>query len=144
MPEYCSTDNIKNRLTTAGVEFAANRDGGGAASSTEIAAYITSGIQEAGTKIDAALVGQALPSSARAQTAAGTVDYLKFLCVDLASFYAATKGGDDAPESIKAAFDRAWGELENIRRRFQIVPGLTYDIPVNGSQSRGVLVRNVY
>lgn len=143
MAEYCEFTDIEKRLTPAGAQFVSNRNGGGAASPEEVGMFITTSIQEAGGMIDMALMGQCSPANARAQTAAGSVPRLKFLCVDLAAKLAVDKGGEDSPESIQSAFDRAIETLDKISRRYQIVPGLTYDQPINGGGSVGMMFVNV-
>ena len=128
MPEYLSTTDVQNRLTAAGVQFVADRDGDGVVSPAEVEAYLVSAIEYAGNLVDAALTQFVEPALARA---AGN-GWLRDRALDIAACRAAGQGGDSVPARMQADFDFALQELERIRNGAR-VPGLVYPTPPRGN-----------
>ena len=103
----------------AGLEWAANRDGGDDLTSAEVTRYVTPAILRADTEIDAAI--QLFYDT---PTARGNA-WLKYLAVDLASVEAITNGGRQAPDNFVADAKRAREMLALVRTGQQLIPGLT-------------------
>jgi hypothetical protein len=122
MPEYCTAQQVENRLKAAGYLNVADEDDDGALSVNELAANITTGIEWAGGKIDYFVVNRAPPydpSSLRA----GPNFWCSQRAVDLAAWYAVTNGGRDAPDSLQSARDEALDELKGVKDDADIIPG---------------------
>ncbi len=125
MTEYCTPDQVRQRLTTAGTEFFADDNDDGQVSATELADNITTAIQWAGWKIDEVLEN----TGCRSDQARGAGNgYLQNIAIDLAAYRASTNGGGDEIASLKTAFDDAKESLKQIRGGSKI-PGLTFPYP---------------
>jgi phage gp36-like protein len=141
MHDYCSTSDIQQRLTEAGVKNLADRNRDGSLSGTETTSSLTTAIGWAGTEIDAALT-ELMPIS----TARGAAnDWLKQRAVDLASFRACSQGGRSVPESLRLDYERSLQLLEEVRTGSRMIPGLTYQLPYDSPAStmRAPRVTNV-
>lgn len=123
MPSYCVFADLQSRLTVAGMEWAANRDGGDTLTSDEVDQYVTPAIMRADSEIDAAIQLYYETSAARGNA------WLKFLAVDLASVEAITNGGRQAPENYVADCKRAREELRRVSIGQLRIPGLARRIP---------------
>lgn len=123
MSEYCSATDIQNRLTANGYLNLGDRDDDGTVDASELAAYITSGIEWAGSEIDYALINHQPPYDLAAARASGNV-FLRSRAIDLAAWQVATNGGRDVPDSFQSAYDRAVAMLDKIREDGEEVPGL--------------------
>lgn len=139
MAEYCSSQDVQNRLTEAGVIYAADRDGDGAVSPGELAAHVTSAIQYAGNLVDAALAAYLLPGNARGQGNA----WLRDRCIDLACARVCSNGGDEVPKRIAAAARSAQKWLDEVRDGDTRVPGLSIPPPYNSDRRTRGLPRAV-
>lgn len=124
MAEYCSASDVQNRLTSAGYINVADRDNDGTVEADEIAAYVTSAIEWAGSEIDYALINHQPAYSLTVARASGNV-FLRSRAIDLAAWQVCTNGGRDVPDSFQAAYDRAIEMLDGIRERGEEVPGLS-------------------
>lgn len=131
MTEYCESTDVQNRLTAIGYKFVADRDQDGTVSSAELASYITSAIDWAGSVLDDALADQIEPADARSQ--GSTI--LKHLCVDLACYRATGHGGRKPPESIEDAYDDAMERVDRISEGRKVAD-LTYPRTRGGHESR--------
>lgn len=123
MPEYCTAIDVQHRLTANGYLLLGDQDGDGVVNASEVAAYITSAIEWAGSEIDYALINHDPPYSLATARASGNV-FLRSRAVDLAAWQIATNGGRDVPDSFQRAFDRAGEMLEGILTKGNEVPGL--------------------
>lgn len=133
MAEYCTVEQLIDRLTEAGAEFVADLDHDGELSDAEKSTYLLTAIQYAGNLIDAAVTRCIPLSTARNSGNA----WLRDRCLDLAAARAAGHGGRTVPEQLDA--DRLHAEqqldaVENGRR----VPGLVYPEPGLTSRSSRV------
>lgn len=109
MSEYCTAQDIKNRLTPLGYKFAVDRDGDGAVNAIDLLS-VTDAIAQAGTEIDEAITAKRLITSTDARAQGSTI--LKFLAVDLASHRVAGDGGRKVPQSLQDSYDRATERLD--------------------------------
>lgn len=132
MSEYCSKDDLRNRLTTNGILWAADRENGGdgSISAAESARYLDSSIQYGGNIVDGYICAQVIPGTARGQAN----QWLRDRCVDVAAYYAAGIGGRDIPSSLKMSYDFTMAELLRIKDGDQI-PGYAYPGPANAQAS---------
>lgn len=142
MSEYCTNQQVIDRLTEAGVKHLADRDRSGRVSTAEATATIGTAVTKAGNAIDFAIVSFCPPATARAQASAGTVGWLTDRAVEIACYEACTIGGASAPESVQSAFDRATLQLLDVRRDQGVVPGLVIPPPHNSCGHAGVRVVN--
>jgi phage gp36-like protein len=132
MTEYCSDEDIRKRLTTAGRKFLADRNRSGTVDAAEITDTITEGIQEAGSIIDTHLCRRYGNTAAiRGQQN----DTLKRLAIHLAVFHIVSTGGrDNMPGPLQDARDKAIETLEQIAGNNVDVPGLVSNVPTYGPQ----------
>ncbi len=128
MAEYCSTDNLRDRLTTNGIKWAADRENGGDGSvdSTEKSRYLDSSIAYAGNIVDGYICNQVAVGTARDSGNA----WLRDRCLDIAAYRACGVGGRDTPGTIERDYKFTMTELERIKGGDQI-PGYPYPGPVN-------------
>lgn len=118
MAEYCSADDIKNRLTPLGYKFAVDRDGDGAVNAVELT-RVTQAIEHAGTVIDEAVTARELITASDAREQGSNT--LKHLAVDLAAYRVAGHGGRKIPQSLKDAYEDAMERLDRIREGLAVV-----------------------
>lgn len=123
MPEYCTPEDVRNRLTANGYLNVGDLDGDGLVNADELAASISSAIEGAGAEIDYALINHQPPYPLAVARASGNI-FLRTRAVDLAAWLVTTNGGRDVPSSFESAFQRAIEMLEGIRDRGHEVPGL--------------------
>lgn len=117
---YCESSDLSKRLTANGLIRVADRDDfDDAVSSTELANYITTAIEQVGTEIDAAIQLKYETATARGNA------WLKHVAVDLASVRAIENGGREAPAGLLEARDRARKQLDRIERGDLTIPGLS-------------------
>lgn len=121
MAEYCSYDDVRKRLTNAGVAYVADRDQDGLVDTTEQAEHVTTSIQFAGRQIDYAICDQTETSTARASGNG----FLKDLAIDLAAERCCGIGGGEIPAAMQAAADYARVVLGEVKRGRRI-PDYTY------------------
>ena len=124
MPSYCEFSDLQSRLTVAGLEWAANRDGGDDLTSAEVTRYVTPAILRADSEIDAAIQLYYETTGARGHA------WLKYIAVDLASVEAITNGGRQAPDNFVADAKRARDTLALVANGKQRIPGLARRIPM--------------
>lgn len=137
MTEYTTQAAVKKRATANGWKYLADRDHDGVVSTNE-SAEVDAAIQWAGRRIDYALAPAIEPADARGQGNG----HLSDIAVDLATHRLFTNGGDDAPQSIVAAFEAAEEQLRRIKGG-EAVPGLTIVPPYN-SPTTGRRVPRAY
>ena len=123
MSEYCTPEDVRNRLTANGYLNVGDLDGDGLVNADELAASISSAIEGAGAEIDYALINHQPPYPLVVARASGNI-FLRTRAVDLAAWLVTTNGGRDVPSSFESAFQRAIEMLEGIRDRGHEVPGL--------------------
>ena len=128
MPEYCSTDDLHNRLTQVGLNYVADRDGDGEMSDVEEGDFITPAIQYAGNIIDGYLAGQVEVGAARGSGNA----WLRDRAIDIAVYQAAICGGGQATKSIEDLKDFSLSQLQRVTEGMRI-PGYAYPSPVNSA-----------
>ena len=121
--EYCTETDVRNRLTANGYLNLGDRDGDGSVDAGEIAAYITSAIEWAGSEIDYALINHQPPYVLATARSSGNV-FLRSRAVDLAAWQVASHGGRDVPDPFQSAYERAADMLDGIREKGAEVPGL--------------------
>lgn len=121
MAEYCSATDVTNRVTDAGVEYCADRDGDGQVGADEITAYVTPAIAYAGREIDFAVCDQFPPATARAQGNG----FLKDIAIDLAVERLCSTGTGGIPDSVAAAAERSRALLKQIKMGARI-PDFVY------------------
>jgi hypothetical protein len=121
--EYVTAARIKKRATRAGWSYATDRDHDGRQDATE-QAEVDEAIAWAGRKIDYALAPKIEPADARGQQN----EHLADIACDLCLYRLFTNGGDDAPQSVKDAFDKAEEQLKSIKGG-EAVPGLSVLFP---------------
>lgn len=124
MADYCSIQNIKDRLTEAGYKYVGARNGNGTVTTAEQLSYIQSGISYAGNLIDEAVHAFIIPASARGS---GN-QWLQDRAVDIAIWYATSIGGRKPPETFVDAYKDALERLEKVKGGDR-VPGLIYPPP---------------
>lgn len=139
MAEYCTAQDVQNRLTESGLIYAADRDGDGAVSPGEMTAHVTSAIQYAGNLIDAAIASYLLPANARGQGNS----WLRDRCVDIACARVTSNGGDEVPERIGTDAEKSMDMLDEVRSGDLHVPGLTIPPPYNSDRRTRGLPRAV-
>lgn len=126
--EYCNSEDVRKRLSTAGYKFAADRDRSGVVSTTEIADTITPAIEYAGNLIDACVLRVGCqPAAARGS---GN-QWLRDRAIDLAAYRVSTTGGRGIIQTLKDDADAAMSMIQ----RTQVVPGLQYQYPQSAPQS---------
>lgn len=118
MSSYCEFSDLQSRLTVAGLEWAANRDGGDTLTSDEVTRYVTPAILRADTEIDAAIQQYYDLTLARGNA------WLKYIAIDLACVEAITNGGRTAPDNYVASAKRARDTLKLVTTGQQRIPGL--------------------
>jgi hypothetical protein len=123
MPEYCTPEDVRHRLTANGYLNVGDLDGDGLVDGDEVAASITSAIEWAGAEIDYALINHRPPYSLEVARASGNI-FLRSRAIDCAAWQVTTNGGRDVPTSFQSAYERAVEMLEAIRERGNEVPGL--------------------
>lgn len=130
MSEYCTDDDVRKRMTTAGRKFLADRNRDGSVSSDEVADLITENIGIAGRAIDAHLVRRyGNVNSIRGQQ----IGWLRDLCIHIAVWGIASTGGRESmPTALQDSYDKAIESLEAIRDNQMDVPGLISTLPVYG------------
>lgn len=130
MAEYCTDDDVRKRLTTAGRKWLADRDRSGTVSADEITDTINENIGIAGREIDAHLFRRyGNVASIRGQQ----IGWLRDLCIHIAVWHIMSVGGRDTmPGTIEAAYEKAIESLESIRDGQMDVPGLVSNTPTNG------------
>ncbi len=139
MSEYCTDDDVRKRLTTAGRKFLADRNRNGTVSDAEIADTITEGIQIAGRTIDAHLVRRYGNVNA---IRAAQIGWLRDLCIHLAVWHIVSTGGRESmPTPLQVAYDKAIESLESIRDGQMDVPGLVAESTVNAPNQSSKIVR---
>lgn len=137
MPEYCTTEDVRNRLTANGYINVGDLDGDGAVSGAEVAASITSAIEWAGAEIDYALINHQPPYSLAVARASGNI-FLRSRAIDCASWQITTNGGRDVPGSFQQAYERAVEMLEGIREQGNEVPGLNNGTTIWQENGHGI------
>lgn len=129
MAEYCSYDDVRRRMTQAGVEYVADRDMSGGVSANEKADNITPAIQRASREIDFAICDQIETAAARSQSNG----FLKDIAVNLAVVECCTIGGGTPPDSFVIAMEYSRACLKEIRNGRR-VPDLLYPSQPSGTQ----------
>jgi hypothetical protein len=127
MPEYCSDDDIRKRLTTVGYAWAADRDRTGVPSKQNIADYITPSIVKAGNIIDFYICSQVTPATARTST---PNPWLKDRCIDIAAREVILIGGGDVPPMLDVLYQETLALLAEVRAG-ALIPNFTYPAPQN-------------
>ena len=94
MTEYCTPEDVRNRLTANGYLNVSDLDGDGLVDTDEIAASITSAIEWAGAEIDYALINHQPPYSLPVARASGNI-FLRSRAIDCAAWQVTTHGGRD-------------------------------------------------
>ena len=151
MTEYITSDNVRQRLTTVGYEYVADRDmSGSGVTSAEESDYITPAIQWAGAIVDQAIVEFVETAMARA----ANNQWLKDRCLDLAVCRALQVGARNVPESIQQQYQFAmlllFGGTSpdglDIRgvQQSQRVPGLMVPRPDSGQRVRFPRTRRLW
>lgn len=124
MTEYCTPDDVRKRLTTAGYHFAADLDKSGSVSTAETGDTITPAIEYAGNLIDAcALRAGCHIDDARAAANA----WFRDRAIDIAAYRVSTTGGRGTIACLKDDHDSAKKKLDEITK----VPGLTFSYGQN-------------
>ena len=126
MTSYCTVDDIRHRLTEAGYNWVADRDGDGAVGGEEESNVITTGITFADAQIGAAFSGRYVVGSGT------TSSLLKFIAIDVAACRAAESGGRGVPESLRMACEKAMRDLDDIKDGVISIPEATPEIGVDG------------
>lgn len=122
MTEYCSAEDVRKRLTTAGYKFFADLDSTGTVDSTETGDTITPAIVYAGNLIDACVLrGGCQIADARGANNA----WLKDRAIDIAAYRVSTTGGGGSLDVLEKDNDAA---VKMLRETAQ-VPGLNYNYP---------------
>lgn len=137
MPEYCTAEDVRNRLTANGYLNVGDLDGDGTVESDEIAASITSAIEWAGAEIDYALINHQPPYSLAVARASNNI-FLRSRAIDCAAWQVTTNGGRDVPNSFQSAYERAVEMLEGIRERGNEVPGLNNGTSIWNANGRDI------
>jgi hypothetical protein len=116
---YCTREDVIDRVSGAGLVYAADDDGDGVAGSLELLALDRS-IEAASAEIDLAVAPFASIESATSNI------WLKHRAVDLASERIAARKGQVVPTSLLEAARRSRQWLDEVRRGDRRVPGLAY------------------
>lgn len=130
MSDYCTSTDVRDRLTAAGFRFSVDRDRDDEESASEVASYVTTAIVYAGNIIDAALTPTIPPADARAQSNA----WLKDRAIDIAVYRVATHGGRKCPQHLRSDYERTIDWITKIEDGDLSVPGLTYPQAINGDR----------
>lgn len=128
MTEYCTPDDVRKRLTTAGFKFAADKDRSGSVSATEQADTITPAIVYAGNLIDACVLkaGCLIADGRGSQNA-----WLRDRAIDIAAYRVSTTGGRGVIQCLKDDSDLAIKWLGSTAE----IPGLQFNYPQNSPRS---------
>lgn len=128
--EYCSIQDIHDRLTSRGFTYYVDRGQDGVDDDDEISAHVVTGIRWAGNMIDAFVPVNG--TLARAQQ----VPILRDLAIDLATYRVVTLCGDEATTALENAFQDAIKMMERFSKGLA-VPGLTIPAPYNSGRVPG-------
>jgi phage gp36-like protein len=128
MTEYCTAEDVRKRLSTAGYKFQADRDRSGSVNATEVADSITPAIEYAGNLIDVCVLraGCLIPVAREAANA-----WLRDRAVDIAAYRVSTVGGRGIIESLRSDADDAISLLKSTTK----IPGLEFNYPQNSNRS---------
>lgn len=112
--DYCSTQDVTDRLSENGVRYHADDDNDGVVSDAESAAAIAPAIRMANAEIDEALCrwlnSVPLPQNEDTRNA-----WLRERAIALSAEYVAARGGSNVPTSLTLAADRARESLAQVR-----------------------------
>lgn len=124
MTEYCSAEDVRKRLTSAGYKFCADLDRSGSVNATEEADTITPAIQYAGNLIDACV----LAAGCEIATARGAANqWLRDRAIDIAAYRVSTTGGRGIIQVLKDDYDDSVSLLRSTKK----IPGLEFNYPFN-------------
>lgn len=126
--DYCSTQDVIDRLSENGVRYHADDDADGVVSTAESEAAIAPAIRMANAEIDEALC-RWLNTVPIVQNESSLNAWLRERAIALAAEYVAARGGSNVPTSLTLAADRARASLVEVRLGPWDgirVPGLTY------------------
>lgn len=126
--DYCSTQDVTNRLSENGVRYHADDDNDGVVSDDESTAAIAPAIRMANAEIDEALC-RWLNSVPLSQNEDSRNSWLRERAIALSAEYVAARGGASVPTSLTQAADRARASLVEVRLGPWDgirVPGLSY------------------
>lgn len=124
MTEYCTPDNVRQRLTTAGYKFMADLDRSGSVSTGEVSDTITPAIRYAGNLIDVCVLG----IGCEAGVARGAAnEWLRDRAIDIAAYRVSTTGGRGILQVLKDDYDLAIKLLGSTK----MIPGLVFNNPFN-------------
>ena len=124
---YCSRQNVIDRITDAGFEYAADDNQSEALTEAEKVASIDEAIAFAGVKVDESLWRwiDVLPI---VQSDTARNEPLKHLAIDIASERLFQRGGGVVPESIAEAAREAKATLMRYMSKESVPTGITYPI----------------
>lgn len=131
MPEYCSEEDVRKRLTSAGYKFCADLDRSGSLSAAETADTITPAIQYAGNLADACVLraGCLIPDARGSGN-----QWLRDRAIDIAAYRVSTTGGRGVIISLKDDYDAAAKMLATTTK----IPGLQFNYPIHQATSARV------
>jgi hypothetical protein len=123
---YCTTQDVINRLSQAGVLYAADPTGQGTINDAIVQTILTNGLVEAGRQIDRALQPTWIGSLPLTQDDQSLNPHLRGWAVKLASLYVATNAGHGVPQALKDDYSEARADLDRVQTKKLRIPGLVY------------------